>query len=175
MTAPLQSHPIAPLIQFTLIGLYLALVMPLPFVATGTMQVLLLWAIPLGLILMVALTSERVTVDNGGIKVGYPRWCNWLLQRGWSLEWQKIQGLTPVTTSQGGRVYYVRSTEGIAYLLPQRVANFEAFLSRFQQASGIDTSNVVRITPPWTYQLLAVLSGALLVGEGAMGLWMGRN
>ena len=45
------------------------------------------------------------------------------------------------------------------------MARFEDFLSRFAQASGVDTADVARISPPWTYQLLALLSGALLIGE----------
>ena len=68
-------------------------------------------------------------------------------------------------TSQGGRVYYVRNTKGAATLLPQRVAAFEDFLGRFSQQTGLDTSSIGRISPPWTYQLLAVLVVALLIGE----------
>ncbi|MFM7732286.1 MAG: hypothetical protein ACKO6F_02225, partial [Cyanobium sp.] len=55
------------------------------------------------------------------------------------------------------------------YLLPQRVACFDDFLARFAAASGADTSGVGRISPPWTYQLLAVLSAVLLLAE-AIGL-----
>jgi hypothetical protein len=62
-------------------------------------------------------------------------------------------------------VFYVRTKEGSAYLLPQRVQAFEDFLSRFSQASGLDTSSIGRISPPWTYQLLAVLCGVFLGGE----------
>jgi hypothetical protein len=46
------------------------------------------------------------------------------------------------------------------------VARFDDFLQRFATASGIDTREVGRISPPWTYQLLAVLCAALLMGEG---------
>jgi hypothetical protein len=63
-------------------------------------------------------------------------------------------------------VYYVRSQQG-AYLLPQRVAHFADFLSRFQAATGIDTRSIGRISPAWTYQLLALLCGLMLAGETA--------
>ena len=128
-------------------------------------------ALPLGLLLVVAAMEERVELDGEGLRVGYPRWCGWLFRRGWDLPWPKVQGLTPVATSQGGRVWYVRSAGGSAgspgrsFLLPQRVAQLDHFLARFSQASGVDTSAVRRISPPWTYQLLAVLSGVLLVVE----------
>jgi hypothetical protein len=164
---PISRHPMAPLIRFTLLALYLALVAPLPLLApAGAPRLILGLALPLGLVLVVALTSERVVLDGHGIQVGHPPWCAWLLRRGWSLPWTAITGLSPVATSQGGRVYYVRSADGAAWLLPQRVAGFEAFLARFAAASGVDTRGVGRISPPWTYRLLATLSGAMLAAEG---------
>ncbi len=150
-----QRYPMAPLIRFTLISLYLALVLPLPVLAPTELQAWLWAALPLGLVLILALVSEQVELSDSGIRVGHPAWCGWLLRRGWQLNWDQITGLTPVATSQGGRVFYVRTNNGSAYLLPQRVQAFEDFLSRFSQASGLDTSSIGRISPPWTYQLLA--------------------
>ena len=160
-----QRYPMAPLIRFTLISLYLALVLPLPLLAPPELQAWLWAALPLGLVLILALVSEQVELSDAGIRVGHPTWCAWLLRRGWQLNWDQISGLTPVATSQGGRVFYVRTEDGSAYLLPQRVQAFEDFLSRFSQASGLDTSSIGRISPPWTYQLLAVLCGMFLAGE----------
>ena len=160
-----QRYPMAPLIRFTLISLYLALVLPLPLLAPPELQAWLWAALPLGLVLILALVSEQVELSDAGIRVGHPAWCAWLLRRGWQLNWNQISGLTPVATSQGGRVFYVRTEDGSAYLLPQRVQAFEDFLSRFSQASGLDTSAIGRISPPWTYQLLAMLCGLLLGGE----------
>ena len=167
---PGERYPMAPLIRLTLIALYLALVLPLPWLAPPELHLLLWLALPLGLALVVAATSEAVELSAEGIRVGHPRWCAWLLRRGWHLPWAAIRGLTPVATSQGGRVYYVRSEDGSAYLLPQRVAAFEAFLGRFSQETGLDTSAIGRISPPWTYQRLAVLCTALLLGEGLWAL-----
>ncbi|MEB3255493.1 MAG: hypothetical protein VKJ05_03800 [Synechococcaceae cyanobacterium] len=163
----------APLIRFTLLALYLALVLPLPFLAPAPLRGPLTLALPLGLLLVLAVTSERVELDANGVRVGHPAWCAWLLRRSWELPWQKVQGLTPVATSQGGRVWYVRTAGGSAesparsFLLPQRVARFDDFLTRFASATGLDTTAVGRISPPWTYQLLAALCAALLVAEVA--------
>ena len=162
-----QRYPMAPLIRFTLISLYLALVLPLPVLAPTELQAWLWAALPLGLVLILALVSEQVELSDSGIRVGHPAWCGWLLRRGWQLNWDQITGLTPVATSQGGRVFYVRTADGSAYLLPQRVQAFEDFLSRFSQASGLDTSSIGRISPPWTYQLLAVICGVMLAAETA--------
>jgi len=164
-TTATAIFPMAPLIRFTLISLYLALVLPLPMLAPPELQGWLWAALPLGLVLILALVSEQVELGNDGIRVGHPVWCGWLLRRGWDLQWDAITGLTPVATSQGGRVFYVRTKEGSAYLLPQRVQAFEGFLSRFSQHTGLNTSSIGRISPPWTYQLLAVLCGLFLGGE----------
>lgn len=166
-------YPMAPLIRSTLVALYLALVLPLPVLAPDGLQVAMAAAVPLGLVLILALVSEQVEVDADGIRVGHPAWCRWLLRRGWQLQWEQVSGLTPVGTSQGGRVFYVRTTAGGAYLLPQRVARFEQFLQQVSRASGLDLGAVGRISPPWTYQLLAVLCWLFLAGELAW-LVLGR-
>ena len=165
LTVSSERYPMAALIRYTLIALYLAMVAPLPFLAPAELKLLLWLALPLGLGLVVAATSEAVELDTNGIRVGHPSWCAWLLRRGWSLPWKSISGLTPVATSQGGRVFYVRGEDGSAYLLPQRVAAFEQFLARFSQETGLNVSSIGRISPPWTYQLLAGLSTTMLLGE----------
>ena len=126
-------------------------------------------ALPVGFLLVWALVSEEVSLSEAGLQVGYPRWCSWLLRRGWSLNWDQVTGLAPVATSQGGRVFYVRTEDGSAYLLPQRVQAFEGFLGQFSQKTGLDTRSIGRISPPWTYQLLAGLCLAMLVFEAMVG------
>ncbi|MBE9153668.1 hypothetical protein [Cyanobium sp. LEGE 06113] len=176
MTPATQRYPMAPLIRFTLLGLYLALVVPLPALApAGVSGAMLVLAVAWGLALVLALTSERVELDGEGIRVGHPRWCSWLLRRGWSLNWTSITALTPVTTSQGGRVYYVRSSDGSAWLLPQRVARFPDFLDRFAKGTGLSVKGIGRISPPWTYQLLAALSALMLAGELIWALASGQG
>ena len=169
-----EVYGISPLIRFTLLSLYAALLLPLPFLAPPAWRTACLLALLLGALPIVALLSERVEVSPSGLRVGYPAWSAWLLRRGWSLPWSAITALTPVTTSQGGRVFYVRvkadpsrvaATQVMAYLLPQRLERFDVFLASFAQFSGINTAQVVRLTPAWTYQLLAAFSVLLLLGE----------
>lgn len=163
-----RTYPMAPLIRATLLLLYLALVLPLPFLAPPGLRLALALAVPFGLAIVLAISSEQVDLDASGIRVGHPRWCSWWLRRGWSLDWSEISSLTAVATSQGGRVFYVRDRQGGAYLLPQRVDRFAQFLSAFARHSGLDLASVQRISPPWTYQLLAVLSGLMLAGEAVV-------
>lgn len=167
-------YGMAPQIRFTLLVLYIALVLPLPLMAPQGWQAALWVALVVGLVLVLAVTSEQVILDAKGLRYTHPVWCRWLLRRGWELQWGQVEGLTPVATSQGGRVFYVRTSVGTpsgatgeprAYLLPQRVEHFAAFLSAFSGYSGIATDSVARLTPAWTYQLLAVMSVAMVVGE----------
>lgn len=169
-----ELYGISRLIRFTLLSLYAALVLPLPFLAPPAWRLACLLALLLGGIPIFGLLSERVELSRDGLRVGYPAWSGWLLRRGWSLPWSAITALTPVTTSQGGRVYYVRVKPDpdqaavkpiTAYLLPQRLERFDVFLDRFTRYTGLSTADVVRLTPNWTYQLLATLSLLLLLGE----------
>ncbi len=171
LPAGVHRYPMAPLIRYGLLGLYVALVLPLPLLAPSPWRLLLGTAVLLGFLLVLAATSEQVEIAADGLRVGHPAWCNWLLRRGWSIAWSDIQALHAVATSQGGRVFYVRTSPDAAgktqsWLLPQRIAGFEDFLARFSAATGVEVGDVKRLTPPWTYQLLAVFSGLLLLFEG---------
>ena len=168
-----RTYGMAPLIRGTLVLLYLALVLPLPALAPEGLQPWLLAALPLGLLLVLAISSERVELDDAGLRLGHPAWCRWLLRRGWQLSWEQISGITPVATSQGGRVFYLRTSAangaGTSVLLPQRLEQFDDFLARFGQHTGLATGSIGRISPAWTYQLLAALSALMVLAELAAG------
>ena len=165
-------YRMAPLIRGTLVLLYLVLVLPLAPLAPPSLKPLLLVALPLGLLLVLAISSEQVVLNDDGIAVGHPLWCRWLVRRGWQLPWREIRSITPVATSQGGRVFYLRAADGSAWLLPQRVERFDDFLERFAGHSGLDTTAIGRISPPWTYRLLAILCALMLSAELILGLWL---
>jgi hypothetical protein len=183
-STPRERHKfgMAPLIRGTLLVLYAALVVPLPLIAPVGWRPFLWGALALGLVLVLAITSEQVILDGEGLRLTHPGWCGWWLRRGWHLSWDQVEGLTPVATSQGGRVFYVRTSGASAqdasqptsqaYLLPQRVERFDDFLTQFSALSGLATDSVVRITPPWTYQLLGVMSLTLLLGELVSLTWL---
>lgn len=165
-----STYRMAPLIRGTLVLLYLALVLPLAPLAPEELRLPLAVALPLGLLLVLAISSEQVVLDDDGIAVGHPAWCRWLVRRGWQLPWSEILSITPVATSQGGRVFYLRAADGSAWLLPQRVERFDEFLQRFSGHSGLDTAAIGRISPPWTYQLLAILAALMVSAELIVGL-----
>ena len=166
-----ERFGLSPLIRFTLLCLYGALVLPLPLLAPAGLRWLMLAGLLLGLVLVIGLLSEQVETDAEGIQVRYPAWIRWLLRRGWAMRWQDIKALVPVGTSQGGTVYYLKSADLRHQLLPQRIERFDRFLHLLQTNSGVTTAGIGRLTPPWTYQILACLSGLMLLGELATFGW----
>ena len=164
-TFTVERFGLSPLIRFTLISLYVALVLPLPLLAPAVLQGWMSVGLVLGLVLVLGLLSERVETDEEGLRVCYPAWIGWLLRRGWSLAWSDIRALVPVGTSQGGTVYYVKAANLRHQLLPQRIERFDRFLALLQERSAVNTAGIGRLTPPWTYQLLAGLAVLMVVAE----------
>ena len=160
-----ERFGLSPLIRFTLLSLYLALVLPLPLLAHAALRGWMAAGLVLGLLLVVGLLSERVETDSDGIRVLYPIWIRWLFRRGWYMAWNDIRALVPVGTSQGGTVYYLKAANRKHQLLPQRIERFDQFLTLLQERSAVNTRGIGRLTPPWTYQLLAVLAMLMVVGE----------
>ncbi|MFY7695377.1 MAG: hypothetical protein ACOVQK_03450 [Cyanobium sp.] len=76
-----HTYGMAPQIRFTLLGLYIALVLPLPVMASHTWQPLIWAALALGFALVLAITSEQVILDGEGLRYTHPAWCRWALRR----------------------------------------------------------------------------------------------
>ena len=165
-TRATEKFAVAPLVRLPLVLLYTCLVLPLPLLAPPELGLLLLLGSLIGAILVLGMLSEQVTISERAIAVSYPFWFRWLaLRQDWVLPWDQVTALVPVTTSQGGTVHYIRTKDLRGYLLPQRLERFDLFLTLVHQYSGISTNSVNRLTLPWTYLLVAVLSLLMLLGE----------
>lgn len=164
-----DTFRISPLIRITLLGLYIALTSPLPFLAKLTnapvSPKVLIVCLGVGFIGLYAVLSERVVLDDRGIQVTYPGWVPRFLRRGWSLAWQDVKALKPRTTGQGGMVYYFLSHEGQGYLLPMRVVGFARLVQTVAAKTGIDTRDVKPLAQPWMYLILLVLTILLLLTD----------
>ncbi|MCC5646636.1 hypothetical protein LC607_27715 [Nostoc sp. CHAB 5824] len=161
---------LSPLIRMTLLSLYIALTVPLPFLSQVTAAPVhpgLLWiGISIGFVALYAVLTEKVMVDDQGIQVTYPAWVPRFFRKGWFLPWSEVKELKPRTTGQGGLVYYFLSQDGKAYLLPMRVAGFARFVQIVQAKTGIDTTDVRPLAQPWMYLILLVLTLLLLLVDG---------
>jgi hypothetical protein len=162
---------LSPLIRVTLMALYLALVIPLPFLAQVSSAPIppnWLWiGIALGAIALYGALSERVIVDEEKIQVAYPNWVPTFFRKGWVLPWTDVQDLKMRTTGQGGLVYYFvsRSSEK-AYLLPMRVVGFTQLVKLVEANTGIDTTDVRPLAQPWMYLILLGFTLLLLLVDG---------
>ena len=149
---------ISPLIRITLLSLYVALTLPLPFLSEMTAAPIpptLLWVgVAFGAVILYAALSERVVLNESGIEVSYPRWVPRFYRQGWSLPWTEVKALKPRTTGQGGLVYYFLSDSGQGYLLPMRVAGFAKLVRLVEGKTGINTADVRPLSQPWMYLIL---------------------
>lgn len=158
---------LSPLIRLTLLAFYVALTLPLPFLAEVTAApippLVLTVGLVIGAVALYGALSEQVVVDQQGIEVTYPGWVRRVWRKGWSLPWTEIQALKPRSTGQGGIVYYFLNQSGAAYLLPMRVAGFAELVRRVQAETGIDTQDVRPLAQPWMYLFLLLLTVMLLL------------
>ncbi|MGK7913989.1 MAG: hypothetical protein AB4038_00340 [Prochloraceae cyanobacterium] len=159
---------ISPLIRITLFCLYIALTIPLPFLAEVTSAPIppkLLWiVIGLGSLALYAVLSERVILDDEKIQVAYPGWVPKFFRQGWSLSWGEIKDLKMRTTGQGGLVYYfVSQSSDRAYLLPMRVAGFARMVKIVEKKTSLDTTDIRPLSQPWMYLILFVFTLFLLL------------
>ena len=162
---------ISPIIRITLFCLYVALTVPLPFLAQVTNAPVpswLLWVgIVVGAIALYAALSERVILDERQIQVAYPRWVPQFFRQGWSLSWQEIKDLKMRTTGQGGLVYYFTTAAAErAYLLPMRVAGFAQMVRIVQAQTAIDTTDIRPLSQPWMYLILLICTMFLWLIDG---------
>lgn len=75
----------------------------------------------------------------------------------------------------GGTVYYVKSADLRHQLLPQRIERFDRFLELLAANTHVSTKGIGRLTPPWTYQLLAGLAVVMIAGELVTSLALARG
>ncbi len=171
MSSDRHIYRVSPLIYLVLWGLYLALLVPLPFLAqiNGMASGWLWIGILLGGVALQAALSEQVCLDEEGIEVRYPYWVPVWFRRGWGLRWSEIQDLTPRSTGQGGRVYYFTTAEA-AYLLPMRVAGFARMAQQVEGYTGLDLQAVRPLAQVWMYSILLGLV-LLLASVDAWVLW----
>ncbi|MDJ0689891.1 MAG: hypothetical protein QNJ41_15420 [Xenococcaceae cyanobacterium MO_188.B32] len=162
---------LSPLIRITLICLYIALTIPLPFLAKASSAPVppwLLWiGIAFGALALYAALSERVILDEEKIQVAYPNWVPRFFRKGWSLGWSQIKDLKMRTTGQGGLVYYfVTPSAEKAYLLPMRVAGFAKMVKIVEAKTSIDTTDVRPLSQPWMYIILFIFTMFLWLIDG---------
>ena len=151
-------------VKSSLISLYLALTIPIPFISIDQLKIFSIISFVLGLFLIINITSDYVeTCDN---KISYKTSfiCKTLGKKNWEISWKDIKLIKSLPTSQGSKVYYFNTFQGDNFLVPQRVENFEEFLLIVSSNTGIDINEISYISPMWTYKVLPLLSVLMIIG-----------
>jgi len=152
-------------VKSSLITLYLALTIPLPFISIEKLKTPSIVIFALGLYLIINITSDYVETCSNKISYKSSFISKLLGKKNWEIYWNDIKLIKSLPTSQGSKVYYFNTFQGENFLVPQRVENFEKFLLIVSSNTEITINEISYITPLWTYKLLTLLSVLMIIGE----------
>ena len=152
-------------VKSSLISLYLALTIPIPFVSIDRLKIPSIITFFLGLYLIINITSDYVETCNNKISYKTSFISKTLGKKNWEISWKDIKLIKSLPTSQGSKVYYFYTHQDENFLVPQRVENFKKFVLIVSKNTGIAINGISYISPLWTYKLLTLLSTLMIVGE----------
>ena len=152
-------------VKSSLISLYLALTIPIPFISVDKLKFFSTFIFVLGLYLIINITSDYVETTKTKISYKTSFISRILGRKNWEIFWKDIKLIESLPTSQGSKVFYFNTKKGDNFLIPQRVENFEKFLLIVSKNTGIATNELSYISPLWTYKLLTFLSVLMITGE----------
>ena len=152
-------------VKSSLIFLYLALTIPIPFISIENLKITSIILFILGLFLIINITNDYVETCNKKISYKTSFISKTLGRKNWEIYWKDIKLIQSLPTSQGSNVYYFNTNKGDNLLMPQRLENFEKFLSIVSNNTGIAINEISYISPLWTYKLLTLLSVLMIIAE----------
>ena len=152
-------------VKSSLISLYLALTIPIPFISVDELRITSISVFVLGLSLIINITNDYVETSNKKISYKTSFISKIFGRKNWEIFWKDIKLIKSLPTSQGSKIYYFNTKKDENFLLPQRLENFEKFLLIVSRNTGIATNNMTYISPLWTYKLLTLLSVLMIIGE----------
>tara|TARA_B100001989_G_scaffold115171_1_gene80922 strand:+ start:35 stop:565 length:531 start_codon:yes stop_codon:yes gene_type:complete len=152
-------------VKTSLITLYLALTIPIPFITTDKLKIPSICTFVLGLYLIINITSDYVETCDEKISYKTSFISKALGRKNWEISWKDIKLIKSQPTSQGSKVYYFNTNKGDNYLIPQRIENFEKFLLIIFRKTEIEVKNISFLSPLWTYKILTLLSALMIIWE----------
>ena len=152
-------------VKSSLISLYLALTIPIPFISIDQLKIVSIIVFVLGLYLIINITSDYVEICNNKISYKTSFISKTFGKKNWEIFWKDIKLIKSLPTSQGSKVYYFNTDKGENFLMPQRIEDFEKFLVIVSKNTGIAINDISYISPLWTYKLLTFLSVFMIIGE----------
>ena len=152
-------------VKSSLISLYIALTIPLPFISNEQLKIPSLFFFILGLFLIINITSDYVVTNEKKILYKTSLISRAFGKKNWEICWDAIESIKSVPTSQGSKVFYFIDKKSQSILVPQRIENYQIFLNQIKKKTSINTKNISYISPLWTYKFLTFLSMLMIVGE----------
>ena len=155
------------IVKSSLIFLYLALTIPIPFFSSGKLKIVSIILFFLGLYFINSLTSDYVETNENKIYYKTSFLSNLFGKKEWEIFWKDIKLIKSFPTSQGSKVFYFTLKNDENYLVPQRVENLEGLISLITKNTNleIDLPRISYISPLWTYKLLTSLSVLMIIFE----------
>ena len=152
-------------VKSSLISLYLALTFPIPFISNEKLKILSIITFFFGLILIINITNDYVSTCDKKISYKTSFISKIFGKKNWEISWKDIKLIKSLPTSQGSKVHYFISNKDESFLVPQRVENFERFISIVKEKTNLNIDGLSYISPLWTYKLLTFLSMFMVFGE----------
>ena len=152
-------------VKSSLISLYLALTFPIPFISSEKLKIFSIITFVFGLLLIINITNDYVDTCDKKISYKTSFISKIFGKKNWEIFWKDIKLIKSLPTSQGSNVHYFISNKNESFLVPQRVENFERFVSIIEEKTNLNIDKLSYISPLWTYKLLTYLSIFMIMGE----------
>ena len=152
-------------VKSSLITLYLALTIPIPFVSSEKLKILSIITFVFGLFLIINITNDYVNICDKKISYKTSFISKIFGKNNWEIFWKDIKSIKSISTSQGSQVHYFITKKDKSFLVPQRVENFQRLLSIVENKTKLNINEITYISPLWTYKILTYLSVLMVIGE----------
>ena len=152
-------------VKSSLICLYLALTIPIPFFSNENLKIISIFAFTVGLLLIINITNDHVITCDDGISYKTSLISKIFGKKGWKISWEEIVSIKSFSTSQGSKVHYFATKDSENFLIPQRIENFERFLTIISKKTKLKIKGISYLSPLWTYKLLTFFSVLMIVWE----------
>ena len=152
-------------VKSSLISLYLALTIPVPFISNENAKIFSIFTFIIGLFLIINITNDYVNTSDNKISYQTSFISKILGKSKWEIYWKDIKLIKSLPTSQGSKVHYFITKNNESYLIPQRIENLDKFLLIVENKTKLNVDQISYISPLWTYKLLTYISIVMIIGE----------
>ncbi len=152
-------------VKSSLISLYFALTIPIPFISSEKLKVFSIITFVLGVFLIINITNDYVNTCDKKISYKTSFISKVFGKKNWEILWKDIKFIKSLPTSQGSKVHYFITNKNETFLVPQRIENLERFVCIVEKKTKLNIDEISYISPLWTYRLLTYLSIFMILGE----------